>query len=72
MARLGSTEKNMMARKCICCDAGLTGMFGSFEGRCSKRGYPARAIHRIEGVGTLGTVVLQYHPNELSFVPRVP
>lgn len=62
--------------KCINCNYQLTGQLfgGAFEwglahgeGHCGVCGYPARAIHRIEGVGTLSNYVLQYHPDGLDF-----
>lgn len=65
--------------KCICCGEYLTGgrsllnFLGTFtwgiahgEGHCGKCHYPARAIHRIDGVGTLSGVILQYHPSQLT------
>lgn len=72
---LGERDPAWKSRLCICCGATLTGLLtGSFrwglahgEGNCCVCGYPARAIHRIDGVGTLSTLVLQYHPDELSF-----
>lgn len=39
------------------------------EGAC-KCGYPARAIHDIEGIGVISGVVLYYHPSALK--PRQP
>jgi len=63
------------ARPCVCCGVTLTGVFGSFvfglgsgEGCCSKCGYPARAVHRIDGLGTfaLSGSILQYHPTEID------
>lgn len=61
---------------CICCDAKLLGIFGSFtwgmvngEGFCVHCKWPARAIHRIEseslGKLTISNMVLQYHPDEV-------
>lgn len=71
---LGPRDPALKARLCICCGAMLAGLLGSFcwglahgEGACGRCGYPARAIHHIEGVGILHTFVLQYHPDELSF-----
>jgi hypothetical protein len=65
--------------KCICCGEQLTGgkdilnFLGTFtwdiahgEGYCGKCHYPARAIHRIDGVGTLSGFILQYHPSQLK------
>lgn len=70
------------ANNCICCETPLTGISllggigGSFrwgiahgEGSCARCGYPARAIHAIEGVARIANLVLQYHPSGLSF-PR--
>lgn len=72
---LGERDPVWGSRLCICCGASLTGLLtGSFqwglahgEGSCCRCGYPARAIHRIDGIGTLSNLVLQYHPDELSF-----
>lgn len=64
-------------RKCICCGWDLVGLFGSFtwgiaygEGECSRCGYPARAIHKIEGIGVLSNYVMQYHPDDLDIPER--
>ncbi len=63
---------------CIMCGSPQGGFFGSFvwglahgEGRCSRCGYPARALHYIKlddsaEPGELkAPVILQYHPDEL-------
>jgi hypothetical protein len=59
--------------ECLCCGCRLGGLFGSFgwglahgEGRCGQCGYPARALHKIEGLGTLSNFILQYHPDDLE------
>lgn len=74
MKHFTSGESTAMGRQCICCGRTLTGFLGAFEwglaygeGNCGGCGYPGRAIHRIDGVGTVSNVVLQYHPDELSF-----
>lgn len=36
------------------------------EGYCGTCGYPARAIHEIDGVGTISGLILQYHPSEVE------
>lgn len=70
----GERDERWGVRRCICCGAGLTGFIGAFqwglafgEGHCRSCGYPARGIHKIDGVGTLDMFVLQYHPSGLSF-----
>lgn len=77
-AALGERDP-VFGRMCLCCGAAMSGLLGRFcwglahgEGECGGCGYPARAIHRIEGVGTLSTVVFQYHPDELSFASEAP
>lgn len=78
-AALGERDPAWGSRTCLCCGAPLSGLVGRFrwglahgEGECGACGYPARAIHRIEGIGTLSTVVFQYHPDELSFASEAP
>lgn len=58
---------------CPLCGATIGGIFGTFEwgiahgeGGCSNCGYPARAYHNIEGMGSIKNLILFYHPNELE------
>lgn len=72
--RIGDGKRNI----CICCGMELTGIgwfspatftwgIANGEGHCGKCFYPARATHRIPDVGFISPLVIQYHPDELSF-----
>lgn len=64
--------------RCVRCDteqgglvADLTGtgfQFGMVhgEGECGTCGYPGRAVHKIDGIGTISGFILQYHPSVLE------
>lgn len=66
---------------CIRCGAEQGGMYASItgtgfqyglvhgEGTCGTCGYPARTVHKVEGVGTLSNLILQYHPLEVEVNP---
>jgi hypothetical protein len=61
------------SRECCLCGRRLGSWAGTFtwgiargEGYCGECGYPARAIHKVEHIGTLSGVILQYHPDELE------
>ena len=65
--------------KCLCCGNALScclgmGIFGGFEwglahgeGHCAHCHYPMRGHHRVEGLGTIRNLFLQYHPSTLAF-----
>jgi len=63
--------------ECYMCGDPLRGLLGSFEmgiahgeGQCSSCGYPGRIYHKVDGLGTFGNYVLQYHPNVLELKKR--
>ena len=65
--------------RCLCCGKSLRcelgmGLFGGFEwglahgeGHCTYCRYPMRGHHRVDGLGTIHNLFLQYHPSALSF-----
>ncbi len=62
--------------KCPQCDREFGGIFGSFvwgmahgEGMCAECKYPMRAVHKIEGLGTIRNFILPYHPSVLEPTP---
>lgn len=75
-------ELDKKAMKCVCCDRGLAGLFGTFtwgichgEGFCGHCGHLGRGHHEImdeggECVATLANYVLQYHPSVLELNPE--
>ena len=70
---------------CICCGKNqgaanlIDGLIGNAcftwglahgEGYCSNCGYPARAHHDVPEIGRITNLILQYHPDGLSFEKR--